>query len=73
MQTEWQAPESQDDLEDLEKAEKKLALGIPDWQIWSELGYEESQVDRFRKSNAKLAQEQLNMARRNFDQGGFSE
>ena len=67
VQTEWASPERQDETEALDNALKKSNVGIPNEQIWAELGYEPQQIEEFKKSGAKLAQERLKEARLNFD------
>lgn len=73
VQTEWASPERQDETEALDNALKKSNVGIPNEQIWAELGYEPQQIEAFKKAESKLAQERLREARLNFERQNQSE
>lgn len=77
LDAQWQDPRSRS-VKMLE-AEKKLALGIPEEQIWAELGYGQGQVDQFRewreereRKTVDFSRQMREDARRVFD-GGMDE
>jgi hypothetical protein len=69
IKAEWHNATRRDEVELLDNALKKLNLGIPKWQIWAELGYDQELIDKFEKAAADLAQARLDMARTAFDRG----
>lgn len=54
----WQSPEPRSDLEALQQAQLQQNLGIPQEQIWRELGYTTEQIAEFRAINQRVADEQ---------------
>lgn len=48
METIWRDPESRTEAEHVDAVTKKASLGIPVQQVWEDLGYSPSQIERFR-------------------------
>lgn len=51
----WESAAVRDETEELARAETKLRIGIPQQQIWAELGYSEEQITQFEKANQQKA------------------
>ena len=71
----WASPEVRNIKEDLEAATLKKALGVPQEQLWAEMGYTEAQIGEFaEKLAAEQAQQQEIGDRllRNFERGGMT-
>jgi len=66
----WQAAETRSDLEALQQAALKSSLGIPQEQIWAELGYSQDEVTRFTALKQAEAERQAEMFAQQFDRGG---
>lgn len=66
----WQAAETRSDLEALQQAALKSSLGIPQEQIWAELGYSQDEVARFTALKQAEAERQAEMFAQQFDRGG---
>ena len=72
----WASPEVRNVKEDLEAATLKKALGVPQEQLWAEMGYTEAQIEEFAEN---LAQEQAQQQEigdrllRNFERGGMTQ
>ena len=65
----WQAAETRSDLEQLQQAALRKSLGIPDEQIWSELGYSQQEIATFQQAKAEAAQRQMEQFGQAFDRG----
>jgi len=50
LDCEWQDPETRDDLGRLQEAKIKIDLGIPEEQVWAEIGYDARQIEKFKES-----------------------
>lgn len=57
--THWESPEPRANKLSLEEAEKKQGLGVPQKQIWRELGYGQDEIDEFELDAAKKRNEAL--------------
>lgn len=66
----WQSAESRSDLEALQQAAMKKALGVPDVQIWAELGYTQDEIAEFTAAKEAAAQRQAELFAQSFDRGG---
>ncbi len=65
----WQSAETRSDLDMLQQAAMKKALGIPDEQIWAELGYSVGEIAEFSAINEAAAQKQQELFAQSFDRG----
>ncbi len=45
----WQDPETRNELQHLQALEAKQRMGIPDEQVWSEMGYSADDIERMKK------------------------
>lgn len=55
METIWADPESRTESEHVDSILKKLALGVPFRQLWEDLGYSQTTIERFRTMLAEEA------------------
>ena len=60
----WDDPETRNEKSFLEGLEKKLILGIPQRQIWREMGYDQNQIDQMEQdqTDEKVAQANIGSA-----------
>jgi hypothetical protein len=49
----WESPEPQGKGITIDEALKKQQLGIPDWQLWLELGYTTDDIEKFKEDAAR--------------------
>jgi len=69
VQAEWADPRVQNEKELMESAQLKLALGIPEEQVWQEVGYDQQQIERFKAMKTE-SQETIGSALlRQFERG----
>lgn len=57
-ETIWRDCESRSEGEHIDASLKKLAAGVPQRQIWEDMGYTQAQIDRFKQMRAEEAAEQ---------------
>jgi hypothetical protein len=57
-ETIWRDCESRSEGEHIDASLKKLAAGVPQRQIWEDMGYTQAQIDRFKAMRAEEAAEQ---------------
>ena len=72
LSTLWAPADRRDGKEVLEEAQIKSGLGVPDEQIWAELGYDQAQIQRFLQLRVEAQQRQETVGSfllRNFDRG----
>lgn len=72
LATQWKPAETRNEKEQLEAAQIKAGLGVPEEQIWAELGYDQTQIERFREMQAAQQAQQESVGSfllRNFDRG----
>jgi hypothetical protein len=65
----WAPAETRSDREALEAAAMKKAIGVPDFQVWAELGYSTDEIAEFTAAKEAAAQRQQDMFARSFDRG----
>lgn len=65
----WAAAETRSDLDLLQQAALKQALGVPQARIWEELGYTEEEIAEFTAEKEAAAQRQQEMFAQSFDRG----
>lgn len=66
----WDDPRSMQ--QKVAEAEKKAALGVPEEQIWAELGYSQAQIMQFRQMRSERRSEEANLGEmllRSYEQG----
>jgi len=61
LQAQWSDPSTQNEKEMLEAAQMKSALGVPDAEIFSELGYDQAQIERFITEKQRRQEERDNI------------
>lgn len=54
-ETIWKDPESRTESEHVDAVQKKSALGVPQEQLWEDLGYSPTQISRFREMQQRQA------------------
>lgn len=64
LQTQWAEAGVSNEREQLEMALMKSQLGIPDDEIFAELGYDREQIDRFVAEKKRRQEEQANIGER---------
>lgn len=71
LNSEWADPQPTSDKEKAETAEIKSRVGVPQEQLWKEMGYTEAQIAEFKTMNdearAKAMEEAASMANRGGD------
>ena len=65
----WKAFESRSETEALNQAAMKKTLGIPDDQIWAELGYSQDEIAEFTAKAEAKRQQQMEQFSQSFDRG----
>lgn len=60
--TSWDPAEVRDRDKEIERAQKLLAIGVPQRQVWIELGYDAAQVEEWAADAEARRQEELAMA-----------
>lgn len=65
----WASPEPRSELEGLQNAQLQQNVGIPQEQIWRELGYTEDQISEFARMNEEAAQRKAEQFAVQFGQG----
>lgn len=65
----WATAESRSETEQLQNAAMKKSLGVPDEQLWAELGYSTDEIKAFTVAKAKAQQEQMDQFSQAFDKG----
>lgn len=71
----WASPEVRNVKDDLEAATLKRALGVPQEQLWAEMGYTEEQVEEFARKAAEEEAKQAELGDRmlrSFERGGLT-
>ncbi len=76
ISTQWASPETRNETEDVANAKVKGELGIPQEQLWSELGYSRDEIEHMKELKAAEQQAQqktlasaMLQAQRSFDSG----
>jgi hypothetical protein len=69
----WANPESQPEGEQLDLALKRKAVGVPDEQIWAELGYTVKEREEFKRVKQDAFEQQQQAFARSFDRGETAE
>lgn len=57
----WESPEPQGKGITIDEALKKQQLGIPDWQLWLELGYTTDDIEKFKDDAARKRNQVLGL------------
>jgi hypothetical protein len=65
----WAPAETRSDREALDAAAMKKALGVPDFQVWKELGYTEQEIAEFTTAKEAAAARQAEQFATAFDRG----
>jgi hypothetical protein len=65
----WKTFESRSETEALNQAAMKKTLGIPDDQIWAELGYSQEEIAEFTEKADAKRQQQMDQFSQSFDRG----
>lgn len=61
LETEWEPSEPCDDLTEMEKLRIKAELGVPQEQLWAEMGYDADEIARMRVMKAADMEAQSNL------------
>ena len=61
LETEWEPAEARDDLAEMEKLRIKAELGVPQEQLWAEMGYDADEIARMRVMKAADMEAQSNL------------
>lgn len=69
----WAPVETVSETEKLDAAQKKKSIGIPETQVWKEMGYTDAQIKEFEKSNEDKRAKEMERSLRTFaaGQSGF--
>lgn len=59
ISTEWEEPQTRDELQHLQVLALKKQLGIPETQIWREMGYNDKQIREFQREKKKAQAEAI--------------
>lgn len=59
LECQWRNPENRTEAELVDAAIKRKGVGIPDEQLWEDLGYTESQIKRMRKMREEQESSQM--------------
>ena len=70
LQPIWQPAETRSELEALQQATMKKALGLPDAQLWAELGYSQEEIAEFTAAKEEAEQKRMEQFATSFDRGG---
>jgi hypothetical protein len=65
----WAPAETRSDREALDAAAMKKALGVPDFQVWAELGYTQEEIAEFTTAKEAAAARQAEQFATAFDRG----
>ena len=61
LETEWEPAETRDDTAEMQKLEIKARLGVPQEQLWAEMGYDADEIAQMRAAKAEELQTQANL------------
>jgi len=73
IETQWEPAETRDEKQVLERLQIKAALGVPQEQLWDEMGYNVEQIATMKAQKAEEMQTQSNIGSevlRAFERGG---